>query len=47
MTIIYSVCVCLCVALVVQHAKPKLHIILSPVVSLAVQYFSTLSDKRH
>ena len=40
-------CVCVCVALVIQHAKRMRHIVLSSVASLAPPYFSTLSHKRH
>jgi len=43
--IIYTECVS--VALVIQHAKPMCHIILSPVACLALLYFSTLSHKWH
>ena len=38
---------CLSVVLVIQHAKRMLHVILSPVTCPALQYFSTLSHKRH
>jgi hypothetical protein len=38
---------CVSVALDTQHAKRMRHIILSPVASLALQYFSTVSHKRH
>ena len=41
------VCVCVCVVLVTQHAKRKLCIILPSVACPALQYFSTLSHKRH
>jgi len=34
-------------ALVIQHTKRMRRIILSPVASLSLQYFSTLSHKRH
>ena len=40
------VCVCVCV-LVIQHAMRILRIIFSPVVCPDIQYFSTLSHKRH
>ena len=43
--ITYSECVF--VALVIQNAMRMLHIILSSVACLALQYFSTLSHKRH
>jgi hypothetical protein len=49
----YSACVCVCVcvyvsvALVTLHAKRLCRIILLSVACLAVQYFSTLSHKRH
>jgi hypothetical protein len=36
----------MCVALVIQHAKSMSRIILSSVARPAVQYFSTLPDKR-
>ena len=42
-TITYSGCVC--VALVIQHAKRMRHIIFSFVACLAVPYFSTLFHK--
>jgi hypothetical protein len=35
------------VALVIQHAKRTRRVVLSPVASPALQYFSTLSHKRH
>ena len=35
------------VALGIQHAKRMLHVILSPVVCMAIPYFPTLSHKRH
>jgi hypothetical protein len=35
------------VALVIQHAKRMRRIILPSVACLAIQYFSTLSHKRH
>jgi hypothetical protein len=44
-SVAYSVCVC--VALVIQHAKRMRRIILSSVASLAPPHFSTLSHKRH
>jgi hypothetical protein len=43
--IAYSKCVS--VALVIQHAKRRHRIILSSVACPALQYFSTLSRKRH
>jgi hypothetical protein len=46
-TITYSECVCVYVALVIKHAKCICRIILSSVAYLAVQNFSTLSHKRH
>jgi hypothetical protein len=42
-----SYCECVSVALVIQHAKRMRRIIFSPVVCLAVPYFSTLCHKRH
>jgi hypothetical protein len=44
-SITYSECVS--VALVIQHAKRMRRIILSSVFCLALQYFPTLSHKRH
>jgi len=44
-SITYSECVS--VALVIKHAKRVRRIILSPVVCLALSYFSTLSHKRY
>jgi hypothetical protein len=41
----YSECVFVTVA--IQHAKCMRRFALSPVVSLAVRHFSTLSHKRH
>jgi hypothetical protein len=41
------VCVCVSVALVIQHAKRMRHIMWSSVTCVAVQYFSTWSHKRH
>jgi len=38
---------CLSVALVIQHAMRMRRIILSSVACLSLQYFSTLSHKRH
>jgi len=43
----YSVCVCVSVALVAQHAQRLRRIILSPVACPDPQYFSTFSHKRH
>jgi hypothetical protein len=40
-------CECVSVALVIQHVMWLRSVILSSVVSLALQYFSTLSHKRH
>jgi hypothetical protein len=39
--------VCVFVALVIQYAKRMLHAIWSPVACAALQYFFTLSHKRH
>jgi hypothetical protein len=48
---IFCVCVhahvCVCVALVIQHTKHMLRIILSSVAYLAVQHFSILPHKQH
>jgi hypothetical protein len=45
---VVCVCVCVCVLCVIQHAKRMLRIILLlSVACLALQYFSTLSHKRH
>ena len=44
---IVSVCVCVSVTLVTQHARRIRRIILSPVTCLALLYFFTLSYKRH
>jgi hypothetical protein len=38
---------CVCVALIIQHAKRMHRIILSSVACLALPYFSALSQKRH
>ena len=38
---------CVSVALVIQHVVRVRHVTLSSVASLAVPYFSTLSDKRY
>ena len=38
---------CVCVALVIQHAKRMRRSVFSSVASLAPVYFSTLSHKRH
>jgi len=40
-------CVCVCEVLVIQHALRMRRIILSSVACPALQYFSTLSHKRH
>jgi 1,4-dihydroxy-2-naphthoate octaprenyltransferase len=40
------VCVCLCVALGIQHAMRISHILLSSVACPPLQYFSKLSHKR-
>ena len=46
---ILSVCVCVCVsvALGIQHAMRMRHSVVSSVVCRALQYFSTLSQKRY
>ena len=41
------VCVCVCVALVIQHAGRMRRTVLPSVASLALPYFSTLSQKRY
>ena len=43
----YSVCVRVCVSLVIQHAKGMRCIMLSSVACLISTYFSTLSHKWH
>jgi len=45
--VVHILCVCVSVALVLQHAKRMLRIILSYVACLALPYFSTWSHKRH
>jgi hypothetical protein len=47
LSITYYECVCVCVALVIQHAKRVRLIILSAVACLVLPYFPTLSHKRH
>jgi hypothetical protein len=39
------VCVRVCVALVIQHARRMRHTVMSPVACLALQDFSTISQK--
>ena len=46
-SITYSVCVCVSVALGIQHVKSMHRIILASVACLRVSYFSTYSYKRH
>ena len=42
-----SVCACVCVALLIQHATRVRHIVISFMASMAPPYFTTLSHKRH
>jgi predicted Holliday junction resolvase-like endonuclease len=46
-SITYSECVCVCLALGIQHAKRTRRSILSPVACLDLTFFFTLSHKRH
>jgi hypothetical protein len=46
-SITYSECVFVAVVSVIQHVKHMRHIMLSSVACPVVQYFSTLSHKRH
>jgi hypothetical protein len=46
-SITYSECLCVCVALVIQHAKRMCGIILSSVAWLALPYFSHIISKWH
>jgi hypothetical protein len=44
---ILSVCVCVSIALVIQHAMRARHIVLSSMACPALQIFSTFSHKLH
>jgi hypothetical protein len=46
-SITYSACVCVCVALVTKHTMRMRRTVLSSVDFLAMPYFSTLSHKRY
>ena len=46
-SVTYPLCVCVCVALVIQHVSSMRRITLSPLVCLVSSYFGTLSHKRH
>jgi len=41
------VCVCVCVALVIQHAMRKCHCVMSSVDGSTLVYFATLSHKQY
>ena len=47
LTTVASVCVCVCTAVFIQHAKRIRRIILSSVACFGLPYYSRLSHKRH